>query len=105
GARTLPRPGRDLERTGGAAQSVSARCAAAGAGGERVVDLDGLLHAAVALQLDAAILPAGRRPGAELDRHRPADLQPELYGCRFRGGRRPFRGGGPPHAPTWLVVV
>ena len=38
-----------------------------------------LLHAAVALQLDAAVLPARRRPGAELGRHRPADLQPQLH--------------------------
>ena len=51
----------------------------AGAGREPVVDLDGLLHAAVALQLDAAVLPARRGPGAELDRHRPADLQPQLH--------------------------
>ena len=79
---------------------------AAGAGREPVVDLDRLLHAAVALQLDAPVLSARRRPRAELDRHRPADLQPQLHRCGFRGGGRAFRrrrrgdaaataGGGP----------
>ena len=59
----------------------------AGARRQSVVDLDGQLHHAVPLQLDAAILPARRGPRAELGRHRPADLQPELYRCRFRRGR------------------
>ena len=45
-----------------------------------------LLHRAVALQLDAAVLPARARPGAELGRHRPADLQPELHAGRLRRG-------------------
>ena len=53
-----------------------------------------LLHRAVALQLDAAILSARRGAGAELGRHRPADLQPELHRRRFRRGRRPLRRGG-----------
>ena len=35
-----------------------------------------LYTAAVPLQLDAAVLPARRGPGAELGRHRPPDLQP-----------------------------
>ena len=34
------------------------------------------------------------RAGAELDRHRPPDLQPELYRGRLRRGRGPLRGGG-----------
>ena len=56
----------------------------AGADRQSVVDLDGLLHAAFALQLDASVLSARGRPGIELGRHRPADLQPELYGSRLR---------------------
>ncbi len=52
---------------------------AAAAGREHVLDLDRQLHAAVALQLDAAILPSRRRPGVELDRHRPPDLQSQLF--------------------------
>ena len=67
-----------------AAQPTAARRRPAGAGRQHVVDLDGLLHPAVALQLDAAILPACRRAGAELGRHRPADLQPQLHRRRFR---------------------
>ena len=35
------------------------------AGGEPFVHLDGLLHAAVALQLDAPVLPGALRPGAQ----------------------------------------
>ena len=70
------------------------------------------LHGRVALQLDAAILPQGRRPGPELGRHRPAGFQPQLQRCRLRGrgralpGRRrgdarATAGGSPAHsAPT-----
>ena len=76
----------------------------AGAGGEHVLDLDRALHVAVALPLDAAILPAGAGPGAELGRHRPADLQPRLYGWGFRGGGRLFRGRLRRDAAGWLVV-
>ena len=47
-------------------------------GGESLVDLDRVLYAAVPIQLDAAILPSCRRAGAELGRHRPAHLQPQL---------------------------
>ena len=50
----------------------------AGARRQSVVDLDGKLHHAVPLQLDAAILSARRRARAELGRHGTADLQPEL---------------------------
>ena len=78
---------------------------AAGAGREHVLDLDGLLHAAVALQLDAAILPAGRRPGAELDRNRAPDLQPELHRGRLRRGRGSLRGRRQGDAAGRLVVV
>jgi glutamate-1-semialdehyde 2,1-aminomutase len=51
---------------------------AAGVRGQSVDHLDRDLHAAVAPQLDAAVLPAQARPGAELGRHRPARVQPEL---------------------------
>ena len=58
-------------------------------GREPLHDLDDLLHAAVALQLDVSILltRGGHRP--ELGGHGPADLQLELHGGGFRGGRRP----------------
>ena len=84
----------------------------AGARRQSLVDLDGLLHAAVPLQLDAPVLPARRRPGAELGRHRPADLQPQLHATRIsrrspsaswprRGRWSGTAGGGPlPPAPT-----
>ena len=55
-------------RSGTSAPSGSTTvCATTGlpvAGRQPVVDLDRQLHAAVALQLDAAVLPARRRPGA-----------------------------------------
>ena len=64
-------------------------------GGQHVVDLDGLLHAAVALQLDAAILPAGGGLGAELDRNRPPDLQPQLHAMPI-STRSPIASCSPP---------
>ena len=67
------------------------RAGPSGAGLQPVVDLDGALYRAVPLQLDAAILSARRRAGAELGRDRPADLQPELHRCGFCRGRRPLR--------------
>ena len=73
-------------------------------GCQPVLDLDRLLHAAVALQLDAAVLPARRRAGVELDRDRAPHLQPGLHRGRFRGGRGPFCRRGQSHAPRRLVV-
>ena len=96
---------RDLGRPRAASSTRASPRRAAGRGGEPVVDLDGLLYAAVALQLDAAILPARRRTGAELDRHRPADLQPQLHRGRFRRGRRPFRRRRAGDATGRLVVA
>ena len=69
------------------------------------VDLDDLLHAAVALQLDVSILPARRRPRLEPGRNGPPHLQPELHRRRFRRGRRPNRVGGAGDASRRLVVV
>ena len=80
-AGALSRPRRGVGQPGRMPEQAVAQQGAAGAGGEHVLDLDRLLHAAVALQLDAAILPSRRRAGAELDRHRPPDLQPELFRC------------------------
>ena len=67
-ARRRRRSGRsttDARRASGtsAPRASTSACGArpAGAGGQPVVDLDGQLHAAVALQLDAAVLPARRR--------------------------------------------
>ena len=57
----LSRSGRNLEPPSRSAQPAPARSRAAGRGGERLLDLDRQLHAALALQLDAAILPAGAR--------------------------------------------
>ena len=96
--------------------SLNRRLAARGlpdSGDPPVVDLDGLLRARVALQLDVPILPQGRRAGLELDRHWPSDLQPQLHRGRLRsrgralyrssrsdaawrlvGGRRPGHGSG-----------
>ena len=84
------RPRSDLERPGATAQRAPARGRAAGRGCQHVLDLDRLLHAAVALQLDASILPACRGPGAELDRNRAPDFQPRLYRGRLRGGGGPL---------------
>jgi len=70
-----------------------------------VFDLDHLLPATVALQLDVSILPAGGRLEPELGRHGPADLQPELHGCRLRGRLRRVRERRPGHAGGRLVVA
>ena len=80
-----------------AAERAAGRAGPAGPRQQPVVDLDGALYRAVPLQLDAAILSARRRAGAELGRHRPADLQPELYATRISpksptaSSRRPRR--------------
>ena len=102
--RALPRSRRDLGQARASAQSAPARRAAAGQGGEPVLDLDGLLHAALALQLDAAILPARARAGAELGRDRTPDLQPQLHRCRLRRGGGPLRGRRQGDAAGRLVV-
>ena len=68
----LSGPGRDLGPARAGAQPALERSRGAGAGGQYVVDLDRELHRALALQLDAAVLPARGRAGAQLDRHRAA---------------------------------
>ena len=50
-----------------------------------------------------AILPRGPRPGAELGRHRPAGLQPELQRRRLRGRGRALPGRRRSDAPRRLV--
>ena len=86
---------RDLDRSGTLAPIAQPRLSGGSSGQSRqsLIDLDGVLHAAVALQLDAAILSSRRRAGTELGGNRAADLQPELHGQRFRCGRRSFRLG------------
>ena len=74
------------ETWNGRAEALNARLAANDLPGPRqqpLLDLDGAIYRTVPLQLDASILPARRRAGAELGRHRPADLQPQLYGRGF----------------------
>src|SRR5262249_60208349 len=88
------RPRSTLECESPAAQSAPVRRSVAGRGGEHVLDLDGLLPAAVAIQLDAAILSARRRAGAQLDRNRPPHFQPELHRGGLPSGGRPLRGRG-----------
>ena len=78
-----------LERARARPERAAGSRAAAGAGREPVHDLDHLLPAAVALQLDVSILLARRRARPELGGHGAADLQPELHGSRLRRGRRP----------------
>ena len=98
---------RDLDATWDAAhclaQSPARRARPAAAGGAALVGLDRLLHGLVALQLDVPVLPQGSGPGVELDRHRPADVQPEFQRGRLRGGGRalPRRRRG--DAPRRLV--
>ena len=78
----LPRARRDLECPGAAIERDAGRARPAGSRCQSVVDLDGALYRAVALQLDAAILSAGGTTGAELGRHRPPDIQPQLPAMR-----------------------
>ena len=53
------------------------------AGRQPLLDLDRLLHPALALQLDAAVLPARTGPRPELGGHGPPDLQPRLHDADF----------------------
>ncbi len=95
------------ERWNARADSLNKRLAdagVAGAGRQFVVHLDGALHAAFALQLDASVLPARRGSGAELGGHRPLHLQPELLRCGLRRGRRQIPVGDAGDAGGWLVV-
>ncbi len=100
----LRRPRRALERPRRTPELAPARSRRAGAGGEPVEHLDGALHAARPLPLDAAVLPARARPGAELGRHRAADLQPELQRCRLRCRGRTLRRSLRADAGRRLVV-
>ena len=74
--RDLERPRRGAERAAGGKRSARPRQ-------QSLFDLDGAIYRTVPLQLDASILSARRRAGAELGRHRPADLQPQLHGRGF----------------------
>ena len=103
--RPLPRSRSDLGRARRAPESAACSKRSAGAGREPVDDLDGLLHATVSLQLDAAILSARRRAGVELGGHRPLHLQPQLHRGRLRRRRRPLRGRRARHAAGRLLVV
>ena len=88
--RDLERPRRGAERAAGGKRPARPRQ-------QPLVDLDGAIYRAVPLQLDASILSARRRAGAELGRHRPADLQPQLHRRGFQprwptaSSRRPRR--------------
>ena len=77
---------RDLDEVWNAARAAAERAvgggAAAGARRESVHDLDHLLPAAVALQLDVSILFARRGTRVELGGHGAPDLQPELHATR-----------------------
>ncbi len=61
-----------------AAQQATRRGRYSGARRQSVDHLDGPLHTAFALQLDASVLLARRRIGAELGGHGPLHLQPQL---------------------------
>ena len=63
--------------------SASARPALpVGPGRQSLLGLDRVLFATVAVQLDAAILFARRKPGAQLGRNRPAHLQAWITATR-----------------------
>ena len=90
------------------ASQLNERLRGAGSAGPRrqsVVDLDGAIYKTVPLQLDAAILSARRRAGAELGWNRPADLQPQLHRRRFCRRRRPLRRGSREDEARRLVVA
>jgi glutamate-1-semialdehyde 2,1-aminomutase len=91
---------RDLDRVWDQrAEALNGRLGAA-----PVLDLDDRLPAAVALQLDAAVLPARPRAGAQLGRHRAAHLQPRLHRRRVRRGDRAVRRRRARDAARRLVV-
>jgi glutamate-1-semialdehyde 2,1-aminomutase len=104
-AEFLRRPRSGLGRSGSASECRSREGRIAGARRQPHVHLDGVVRAAVALQLDAPVLPAQGRTRSQLGRQRPADLQPRLLGGRFRCGGRAVRSGGCRHAAGRLVVA
>ena len=77
-ARVLPQPRCAVERAGRTPESAPARSRRAGGNREPVVDLDRVLYAAVALQLDVPVLTARRGNCIELGGYGPPDLQPQL---------------------------
>jgi hypothetical protein len=100
----LPGSRRGMERARREAQRAVERGAAAGQGREPLDDLDGLLPATVALQLDVSILFTRGGNRLELGGDGAPDLQPELHGRGLRAGRRPIRVGGPRDEAGRLVV-
>ena len=76
----------------------------AGAGGQSFQHLDGVLHAAQPLQLDVAVLPAGRRAGLVVGGYRAFHLQPELQRGGLCCGGRTLRRGGAGDGTRRLVV-
>ena len=96
------------ETWNGRAAALNARLAAKRPARPRqqsLLDLDGAIYRAVPLQLDASILSARRRAGAELGRHRPADLQPQLHRRGFHRSRRPLCRGDREDEARRLVVA
>src|SRR5882672_6019554 len=89
--RDVPGTGRAVEWTCALAQRAARAGGPAGARREPLLDLDRLLPAPVALQLDAAVLPARRGPVAQLGGNGKADLQPQLHRGGFRRGVRALR--------------
>ncbi len=102
--RALRRSRRRVERPCAGSQRTAQRRAAAGAGRESVHDLDHLLPAAVAVQLDVSILSARRGYRPLLGGHGSTHFQPQLHRGGVRRGRRQNRVGGPGDAGGRMVV-
>lgn len=77
--RRLCRSRRDLERSRQKAERAAGCAEPAGPRLQSVLDLDGPLYRAVPLQLDAAILPAGRRLALSWVGTGRLIFQPQLY--------------------------
>ena len=102
--RALRRPRRRLGWPRRALERAPARRGPAAPGRQHVHHLDDLVHAALPLQLDAAVLPARRGPRPQLGRHRPPHLQPRLQRGRLRSGRRQAGRRGEGDARRRLLV-
>src|SRR5262245_43149876 len=94
-----------MGRAGTASERKIDRGRLAGSRQQSLYDLDRPLYRAVPLQLDASILSARRGARAELGRHWPPDLQPELLRSRLRRSGRTLRRGSRQDEGRWLVVA
>ena len=97
--------GRGAGRTGARPERPPGSGRPAGSRAQLLQCVDDQLHRALALQLDAPVLPARRGAGAVVGGHGAPHLQPQLQRSRLRRGGRSIRAGGTSHEGGRVVVA